>query len=128
MMISLKQTFGSDAEYIKEVLMMFGGPSAQIVAWEKRKEGMEKAVNHANALCEDWSDKAFEALKDYIKTKSTFITEELRQEVNIPTMKPAAWGAVISRAVKSGLIKQVGWQSSSGAAPHARQAIVWGVV
>ena len=129
-MISLSQTYGEDAEEVKTALLLFSSPGkrdAEIVSIGKRIEGMRIATDHANSLCDGWSRMAFEALKEFIKHhRGTFTTKQVRDwAVQIPTMKAAAWGSVVSSAKKAGLIKQAGWVDTDDASPHARQSIQW---
>ena len=69
-----------------------------------------------------WADQAYEFLKDYIGYNAEFKTEDLRAASELIIPEPSskrAWGGVIRKAVKAGLIERIGfsYNSSSNAAP-----------
>jgi len=94
---------------------------------ELRDEGIQKAVEHADEVHESWSDKAYQFLLDY-DPQSEFMTEDLRQASTRYLPEPPslrAWGAVVVRAVKNGVIQRVGYRAVSNNKAHRTPASVW---
>ena len=98
---------------------------------EMRDIGIKKALDNADNTHDKWSDQAYSFLKDYIKHNDTFMAEDLRSasvdEVPIPPSK-RAWGGIVVRASKAGLIKRVGFSNVKNPKAHATPATVWGVI
>jgi len=103
----------------------------QMNGTELRDIGIKKALDNADNTHDKWSEKAFNFLKDYIKHNDTFMAEDVRiasvDEVPIPPSK-RAWGGVVIRASKAGLIKRVGFSNVKNPQAHATPATVWGVI
>lgn len=85
-------------------------------AQERRDVGIERAEDHANAVEEGWSEAAYSHLFDFCKTvresKRRFIVEEVRAyalERGFTCASERAWGAVIQRAARRGLIVKIGY-------------------
>ena len=96
-----------------------------------RDKGISQAVNHADQQSENWSHYAYQFLLSYIKQNREFMTEDVRAaSVGIVDEPPSsrAWGGIIVRAVKSGLIRRLGFRSVSNAKAHCTPASVWGRV
>lgn len=139
--ISLRETFGEDAEEIKKILIMFSNRKdgtanrdAIIVSCGRRVTGaelagagMQQALDHAERECPDWGEMALQALKDFLKEHTgPFITEQVRNWARkIPEQKGQAWGAVISKAERLGLIKKYDWAKTINPASHSRPVIQW---
>lgn len=97
---------------------------------ELRDAGIEQAINHANEVTPDWSDMAFEKLKEYIKAfPGEFMAENFRSEMALQDfpLPPSAraWGGVIRRAAIAGLIVRVRHQQVSNKKAHCCFASVW---
>ena len=95
-----------------------------------RDKGIEQAINNANDTHEKWSEKAYKFLTTWIKSHQEFMTEDLRisSEKEIP--KPPsnrAWGGIILRAVRAGLITRDRFSSVKNAKAHRTPATVWRV-
>ena len=94
-----------------------------------RDIGMRKATDHANAVHEDWSDKAFYFLKWFVTRQHVeFMAEDVREAAKNYVPEPPskrAWGAVIVRAKKEGLIKSIGFRSVSNSKAHRTPASLW---
>jgi hypothetical protein len=96
---------------------------------ELRDEGMKKAETSANEKTENWSERAMLLLRKFTQSNKSFMAEDIRLfaiENGLP--KPPserAWGAVIKRAAKSGIIKKVGHQAVSNPRAHKAFASVW---
>lgn len=95
-----------------------------------REAGMAQAVDHANAVHQDWSEKAFEFLKVFIKSNPMFMTEDLRYASQGIVPSPAsqrAWGSIIRRAALEGLIFRSGYGQVKNSKAHRANAGVWKV-
>lgn len=93
-----------------------------------RDKGIEKAIDYANKTYTCWSEQAFDFLLRYIQTVKEFMTEDMRKaSVGIVPTPPSlrAWGGVIMRATKAGLIKKTGFKSVVNKKAHCANAGVW---
>ena len=95
-----------------------------------RDKGIKQAVDNANNTHEKWSVKAYKFLTNYIKSQHEFMTEDARiaSEKEIP--KPPsnrAWGGIILRASKAGLINRIGFSNVKNVKAHRTPATVWRV-
>jgi len=94
-----------------------------------KDKGIQQAVDHADAVYPSWSEKAYKFLTDFIdKNACSFMAEDVRMESAAVIPEPPskrAWGAIILRAAKSGLIRKVGYQKVTNAKAHATPASVW---
>lgn len=100
-------------------------------AVELRDIGMKMAEDHANEVHENWSERCYKLLIEFIKlTDTSFQTEHFRfyceskNRLEIPPTK-RAYGPVVLRAVKSGLIKRVGYANTSDPRSHGNPKSVW---
>ena len=97
---------------------------------ELRDKGIKKALDNANNTHDKWSDKAYDFLLKYIKYQNQFMTEDVRVASEKAIPKPPsnrAWGSVILKAAKSGLINRVGFANVKNAKAHKTPASVWRV-
>ena len=97
---------------------------------ELRDKGIRKAINNANDTHDKWSDKAYNFLVGWIKTHHEFMTEDVRvaSEKKIP--KPPsnrAWGGIILKASRAGLINRVGFSNVKNVKAHRTPASIWRV-
>jgi hypothetical protein len=53
---------------------LFGNPTTQDLA----RDGMARAVDHADRVCENWSDEAGQLLRIYAQINLEFMSEDLR--------------------------------------------------
>lgn len=95
-----------------------------------RDEGIKQAVDHANEDSWGWSARVFKMFEKFLEVhEGHFMTEEFRQfaENNGLESPPSAraYGGVITRASKRGLIKKVGHAHVSNTRAHACFASVW---
>lgn len=93
-----------------------------------RDMGIDRAVTHANEATPSWSDQAFDFLTRYITDASEFMAEDVRLAAKGIVPEPPslrAWGSVMMKAAKSGLIKRVGYRSVSNPLAHATPAAIW---
>ena len=95
-----------------------------------RDKGIKQAVDNANNTHEKWSVKAYKFLTNYIKSHHEFMTEDARlaseKEIPLPPSN-RAWGGVILRAVKAGLITRDRFSNVKNAKAHKTPATVWRV-
>jgi len=96
-----------------------------------RDQGINQAIEHANEVHQEWSEMAFDYLKKFLIKQGgePFLTEELRisaYENRIP-MPPSdrAWGGIVVRAAKSGLIARVGFRNVNNHKAHCTPASLW---
>lgn len=93
--------------------------------------GIKKAVTHANVEVNGWSDQAYNYLLAYAKTHKEFMVEEVRESskgiVPIPP-STRAWGGIVVRASKAGVIERKGFQNVKNAKAHCTPATLWKVI
>lgn len=94
-----------------------------------RDKGIQRAVTHADHVHDSWSDKCYGLFKDFIRAQSApFQTETFRHSIAGLLEEPPharAFGSVVVRAVKAGLIKRVGSAPVSNVRAHRALANVW---
>ena len=96
-----------------------------------RDQGIERAVTHADKEIPNWQETAFRFLRHYIKTHKEFLAEDVRETSTFEVPEPPsnrAWGAVMVRAVKEGLIEKNGYKKVSNPLAHKTPATLWKVV
>lgn len=97
---------------------------------ELKNGGMAVASLNAEYANQGWNEEAFYLLKKYLKTHiGNFMCEHVRafaRENLLPEAPSSrAWGSIIVRAVKEGLIVQVGFSKVSNPRAHNANAAVW---
>lgn len=98
---------------------------------ELRDEGILVSVLKADQVTEDWSIKAFSALKHFAQcNRGEFMCEQVRQYAAAHLSLPEppskrAWGAVMLMGAKEGIIKQTGYGKTKSASAHRTPAAVW---
>lgn len=93
-----------------------------------RDQGIERAERKANAMHKDWSETAYDFLKGYIKINPVFQVEDVRYASQgvVPSPKSQrAWGGIIRRAAKEGLIFRAGYKNVKNILAHRTPAAVW---
>lgn len=96
----------------------------------ERDKGMDHAVGHANRVLPGWQDKAYKLLLEFLSNHNgTFMVEEVRSYAaltDFPLPPHArAWGAVISRAAKAGIVQRVGYEKTKNIKAHRTPASLW---
>ena len=95
-----------------------------------RDKGIKKALDNADNTHDKWSEKAYKFLIKYIKSQYDFMTEDVRiaseKEIPLPPSN-RAWGGIILRASRAGLISRVGFSNVKNAKAHKTPASVWRV-
>lgn len=101
-------------------------------AQQAKTSGMTRAVDHANAVSDRWSERAFSMLLDFLRglqNNREFMTEQFRQYAYHRGLEAPpserAFGAIIFRAAKSGLIISTGTGKVSNPKAHQANAAVW---
>lgn len=77
---------------------------------------------------EQFKKEAFEFLQNYMKSNRRFQVEDVRQaSVGIITQPndKRAWGSVIKKAQRMGLVKNVGYEAVSNPKANGTPASVW---
>lgn len=97
---------------------------------ENRDAGIQQAIDHANQVHENWQERAYIQLVDYLKlNKGEFMAEELREWAEgkgFPEPPHArAWGAIIMRAARANLIRKVRIGNVKNVKAHNAHAAVW---
>lgn len=100
-------------------------PTAQDLA----NDGMARAVEHADAVEGDWSERAYQMLLDYALNHFEFMTENVRvwaHERGLPTPPDGrAWGAITVRAVRDKIIIRDRYQFTRIPPAHSTPRPVW---
>jgi len=98
---------------------------------ELRDIGIKTALDNADSTHDKWSDRAYIFLLNYIKSHREFMTEDVRvaseKEIPIPPSK-RAWGGIVLRASKAGLIERIGFSNVKNIKAHRTPATVWRVI
>jgi hypothetical protein len=95
------------------------------------KLGIRKAVEHANVEVKGWSDQAYNYLIDYATKHKQFMVEDVREaSKDVIPVPPStrAWGGVVVRASKAGVIRRKGFQNVKNAKAHCTPATLWEVI
>lgn len=92
---------------------------------------IERAATAQERRSPDWQDRAIGMLSLYLIHTDTFITEDFRIWASCNGLdepqEPRAYGAVIRRAVKSGMIVATGnYRQTTNIKSHSRPMMVWG--
>ena len=96
----------------------------------RRDFGIERAIDHADRTDVFWSDTAYAHVMEFCRVQKAFLTEEARAFAESRGLNPPpdgrAWGAVMRRAAKNGLIQRIGYKpaKSSNLSPKC----LWGAV
>ena len=93
--------------------------------------GIKKAVTHANVEVHGWSDQAYNYLLDYSKKHKEFMVEDVRESskgiIPIPP-STRAWGGVVVRASRAGIIERKGFKNVKNVKAHCTPATLWRVI
>jgi len=97
-----------------------------------RDKGIKQAIDHADQKDSKWSEKAYKFLTAYIGSCGRdFMVEDVRRAADWAglTEPPSkrAWGGIIVRAKKAGLISRAGFRQVKNPKAHCTPATVWKV-
>lgn len=94
-----------------------------------RDAGMKTAIDHADRISEHWSDRAYWIAEAYARLHSEFTGEQLRSYASAVGLElppdGRAWGGVLNRLARSGLIRKGGYRNSTNPLAHCRPVTVW---
>lgn len=94
-----------------------------------RDEGIKSATINANQVIDKWSERAYATLLKILPSDINFMTEDIRAwSLNVGLPEPPslrAWGGLILRASKNGLIEKIGHGKVSNAKAHHCFAAIW---
>lgn len=78
----------------------------------RRDLGMQRAADHASRVEPEWIDRAFTFLSDFARTHGEFLSEDVVAAASTADFPEPpdrrAWGHVVNRASRAGLIRRVG--------------------
>lgn len=101
-------------------------------AIQARDKGIQKATDHANSVSPDWSVRAFEMFKEWIKgwpVGFSFMIEDFRQICQIKGLPEPpsnrAFGGLAVKARNAGLIKSAGLGHVANKKAHKCFATRW---
>jgi hypothetical protein len=97
-----------------------------------KEEGMQQAIENADRQIGDWSLSAFNLFRFFLKDKQVgfqFMAEQAREfsesrGLEIPPTR-RAWGSIVARAKREGLIKHVGFSQVNNPKAHRTNVSVW---
>lgn len=96
---------------------------------QRKAHGMAQALAHANAASRDWSEQAYAAVAHFAAQRIDFRAEQVRADAEQHGLPAAphnrAWGAVISKAARAGLIRRVRFAPCDNPKAHSCHVSVW---
>lgn len=95
-----------------------------------KQAGMQQAEDSANQRHTDWTNRAFKLLKEYARqAHGPFMCEDIRDYATangLPTPPSSrAWGPVMLRATKAGIIKSTGIGQVKNPKAHRANASIY---
>lgn len=99
-------------------------------AIKERDSGIERAILHADDVCEGWGDKAFYILKEFIRVNgNSFLVEDVRlyaEAKGLPEPpSKRSWGSIILKASRAGIVKKNGYGITRNVKSHGTPASEW---
>ena len=96
-------------------------------AREGAERGMNQSLDHANRVAPQWSERAYDKLREFCWLGNDFMTEDVRlwaEETGLDSPPDnRAWGGIVNRAVRENMIVRVGYGNSKTG--HMRPMPVW---
>lgn len=98
------------------------------------EQGAQLAADHADAVIEDWQDRAFYLLTEFCRHHAygaQLTSERIRQYAekqglpNPPDKR--AWGAIMLKAARKNLIRKIGWTTANDPKVHNNPVSLWTV-
>lgn len=104
-------------------------PQLPFTGKELAETGMNLALQNAETKKPGWQKNAFRLLIDFIGTRKKFMCEDFRafcaeNGLSIPPSN-RAFGGIILKAAKAGMIKRVGYGQVKNPKAHSANAAVW---
>lgn len=94
-----------------------------------RDAGIKLAADHADAVSDRWTDRAFVWFRDFAKQHREFTTEQVRITATANGFPPPpdkrSWGYVAQRAAKAGIVVKNGYAPSVTKDGHGHPISVW---
>lgn len=99
-----------------------------------REKGLQEAIDHANGVSPQWSQRAYNVAVDYVKNElqsgQPFKTEDIRVWAYLHDKLPKppnerAWGGVCGRMAGNGLIEKIGNTTVVNPKAHGAIATLW---
>ena len=97
-----------------------------------RDAGMQTAIDHADAVLDAWSERAFAALRRYVgdvHTGASFTCETVRAYAETQGLPPPpdnrAWGGVMMRGARAGLYRKGTYAPATDPTSHCGPVTVW---
>jgi hypothetical protein len=106
---------------MKDQLNLFTGQ-------QLRDIGIKKSFDSANDKYENWGEMAYDFLLHFLRTNQAFLTEDVRiASTDIVPDPPSkrAWGAVILKAKREGLVRRIGFRNVKNPKAHCTPAALW---
>lgn len=95
-----------------------------------RDKGIAVAVDHADAVVDNWSRLAYAFLERYCRSHREFMIEDVRKaSIGIVPEPPSfrAWGSVATKAARNNLVSRSGYRNVTNSRAHRTPATVWTV-
>lgn len=99
-----------------------------------RDESIQRAVDHADRVTSEWSDRAYGMLVRYVRALGSgarVTSEAIRNYAewhDLPTPPDKrAWGAVVLKAARAGVIEKAGWTTANDPKVHCNPVSLWQV-
>jgi hypothetical protein len=89
---------------------------------------IQRGVDHADRVEPGWSDTAWDFLVGFLRDTDEFMAEDVRAKASglVPDPPDArAWGGVIRRAVKAGMLTRVGYGTKKAKNCHMQPITIW---
>lgn len=89
------------------------------------------AEEHANRKISGWSNAAMSYLRSFLSERGfvSFLTEEVREYAKAHGLEDApsqrAWGGVMTRASRAGIIRSMGYGLTTNPTAHRTPATLW---
>jgi len=104
-----------------------------VEAQRLKEEGIRRSLEHAERVEPTWAQQAAEHLSDWLceggGLDNYFMCEEVRRWAEARGLPkppdPRAWGGVMQRARRAGVIVKCGYTESHTPAAHLRPTQVW---
>jgi hypothetical protein len=99
-----------------------------LAAMQAGRDGMKRALDHANRVDPSWEAHAWRYMRAYVRDHAEFKAEDARAWAYAHGMDAPpddrAWGGIVQRAAKAGLIRKTGRHGPSKSS-HASPVILW---
>lgn len=99
-----------------------------------RQQGMQTAIDHADAVTPQWSQQAFNVACEYVRENlrvgQTFKAEDIRiwaylEDKIVKPPNERAWGGIAAKLAHHGLIEKAGSASVVNPKAHGAIATLW---